>query len=141
MTTKQANSNAIQEQSRSGGLSEVRVREQLPVRRPNIDIRELEDAFLIEAEMPGVRASDVELTIENGVLTVSAVAGEPEAAPTGGRFLVREFGRARFERSFRVPDVVDVEAIAAETRHGLLTVRLPKREQARSRRIEVISGN
>ncbi len=141
MTTMQANACTIQERANRDDRREVRVQEQLPVRRPNIDIRELEDAFLIEAEIPGVRASDVELTIENGVLSVSAVSLPSEDEHRGGRTIVREFGRARFERSFRVPEIVEGGEIVAETRHGLLTIRLPKRERARSRKIEVVSGS
>lgn len=140
MAANQTCCNAIQDKSRSESRPEVPRSEQLPLRRPNIDIRELEDAFVIEAELPGVRASDVEITMENGVLALSGVTCPCDATSSNGRMIVREFGPTRFERTFRIPDVVDVNEVGAETRHGLLTIRLPKREQARSRKIEVVSG-
>jgi len=102
------------------------------------DVIETADELIATLEVPGVRPEDVEITVDNNVLTVS---GEKRQAWQSGDeesgFRVAERRYGRFGRSFVLPQNVDPERISAETEHGVLTVRLPKREEARPRRIQV----
>lgn len=107
-----------------------------PVRRvaPPIDVFESADELLIVADVPGVSGEGIDLRIENGTLTLAAKRGQPrDESPA----LVREYEPADFEASFRVPAGIDTGAIAAEVKHGTLSVRLPKAAAAKPRRISV----
>lgn len=105
------------------------------------DVRETGDALEVEMEIPGLRPEDIELTVENNVLTI---AGEKKVENREGsedsyRLLERRYGR--FERSFRVPGNVKAEDVSANYRNGVLHVTLPKTEESRPRRIRVESGD
>jgi HSP20 family protein len=94
--------------------------------------------FMIE--IPGMRPEDIELTVENNVLTV---AGEKrwqkEEGKAGGDYHLLERRYGKFSRSFTLPQRVKVSGIDASCEHGVLTIRLPKDEAAKPRRIEVRS--
>jgi HSP20 family protein len=108
---------------------------------PVVDVRETKDALELKAELPGVSIDDVDVSVENGVLTV---AGEKKQEWQGGgegsgfHVLERRFGR--FERRFTLPRSVDSDKVSAHFDHGVLTVALPKVEKAKPRRIEVKVG-
>jgi HSP20 family protein len=105
---------------------------------PMVDVRETTDAIEVVAELPGLRPDDVEVNIENNVLSISGekkqevTEGNPEA-----EYHLVERRCGRFERSFTLPRTVDAERIAARFEHGLLTVTLPKAEAAKPRRVEI----
>ena len=105
------------------------------------DVRETPDAVEYSIEIPGMRAEDIDLTVENDVLTISGEKkeGRDESRDGGYHITERRFGR--FERSFRVPANVDADAVAARYENGVLTVRLPRTEESRPRRIHVESGD
>lgn len=103
---------------------------------PAVDVFEDADAIRIVAEVPGVSPEDVKISHENNVLTVRGTkqqAGE-KATERVYRY-ERTYGV--FERSFTLPATVDVKGIKANYEHGVLTVTLPKVEQARPRQIQV----
>lgn len=104
-----------------------------------VDVRENAEAIEYAIEIPGMRAEDIDLTVENDVLTIS---GEKKEERDEGRdeYRVTERRYGRFERSFRVPANVDADGVAARYENGVLTVRLPKTEESRPRRIRVESG-
>lgn len=103
---------------------------------PALDVEETEDAFTLYVELPGVAAEDVDITLEESVLTIS---GErrfyDEKEADGFRRVERSFGR--FHRAVRLPDRVDANRVEAGYRDGLLTITVPKAEEAKPRRIEV----
>lgn len=103
--------------------------------RPEIDIRETAEAFVVEADVPGATPESVDLTVDQGVLTLRA--GVPGRSPDGARRLVREYGVGSYERSFRVGEGVDTDKIGAELKDGVLTLTLPKSETTRARKIKV----
>lgn len=108
--------------------------------RYRVDAREDEDHYYIDVEVPGVSKDDIEVTLENGVLTI---AGEKKAS-SGAReatWHVRERRFGRFSRSFTVPDDVDEEKVAASLANGVLTITLDKREESKPRRIAVNGGH
>ena len=106
---------------------------------PALDVEENEEQFVLHIELPGVAAEDVEVSLEENVLTI---AGErrfyDEKSSDGFRRIERHFGR--FHRAVRLPDRVAGEDVQASYRDGLLTVTVPKAEEAKPRRIEVQAG-
>jgi HSP20 family protein len=104
--------------------------------RPDVDILELADELVVNADVPGARAEDIDIHFEDGSLTIYAkVAGRP----TSGTALLREFGVGDFRRTFRVNEQIDPSRISAQYRDGVLTLHLPKAEKARPRKIQVQS--
>ena len=103
---------------------------------PAVDVYETSDhELVVSAELPGIDRGDVEVTIEEGVLTIS---GERKIDSVGdGRWYRNERSFGAFRRSFTVPRTVDTEAVSAEHKDGTLNVRLPLREDAKPHRIAV----
>jgi HSP20 family protein len=112
---------------------------------PRTDVRMLEvpfnviesdEGFVVSAVLPGLKAEEIEINLANQVLTVSGEI-KPAALPEGARYHVREQATGRFERSFKFNQAVDGNAVAASYEAGILTLRLPKAEQAKPRKISV----
>lgn len=103
---------------------------------PPVDVLEDKDAVQIAVELPGVKADDVKISLENGVLTIR---GEKQQAAEEKTEHVHRYERSYgvFERSFTVPTTVDADHIQASYELGVLTVRLPKVEKAKPRQIMV----
>jgi HSP20 family protein len=101
---------------------------------PRVDVLETENEFLLLADMPGVRPDAVDVRFEQGELTVH---GRRTAAEGNRRPLLGEPPGAHFHRVFAVTDTVAADRIEAEMKNGVLTVRLPKAEAAKPRRIAV----
>ena len=96
---------------------------------PAVDIVENDAGFEIAAELPGMDASNVELTLRNGNLVLKGEKQEEKEEKSKDYYLKeRQFGS--FERTFAVPDGVDASKIAAEFKNGVLTVTLPKTAEA-----------
>lgn len=106
---------------------------------PALDVEENDDNFTLHVEIPGVKPEDVDVSIEEGVLTIAGARDFYEDKQADGfRRVERRFGT--FHRSVRLPDRVDPDAVTAEYKDGLLTVTVPKAESAKPRRIEVATG-
>ena len=101
---------------------------------PFADIEETEDAWVIEAELPGVRKDDVNIEMSNSELLIS---GDITKRERKGVLRRRARRTGRFEYRVVLPGDVDEEHIEANLHDGVLTVRAPKAERARPRRIEV----
>jgi HSP20 family molecular chaperone IbpA len=106
--------------------------------RPRADIYEVDDAWFVTLDMPGVDESGTDVSIEKGVLTVT---GKVDAFDTEGwkRHLGQLEARS-FERSFRLPDEIDTSAIEAHVKNGVLRLRLPKAAEAMPHKITVKAG-
>jgi HSP20 family protein len=103
---------------------------------PAVDIKEEDARFLMEADVPGVRPDDIEITMENGVLTLRGKrASESRTERDGYRRVERVTGR--FFRRFTLPDTADAEAIEAKFNNGVLEVSIPKLPKVQPRRINV----
>jgi HSP20 family protein len=106
---------------------------------PALDVEETEDGFVLHVELPGVTADDVDVALEADVLTISGErAFYDEKQADGFRRIERRFGR--FHRAIRLPDRVAVDGVEAAYRDGLLTITVPKAEEAKPRRIPVRAG-
>lgn len=103
---------------------------------PAIDVSEEADAYVLHADLPGMRLEDIKLARENGVLTLSGErkAASGELAKDGYRRIERRVGH--FSRSFSLPDGA-AEKITAKYRDGVLEVRIPKQPQAVAEHIEI----
>lgn len=97
--------------------------------RPAVNILEGDADFRIELAAPGLEKGDFKVEVNKDILTISA---GKEAQPVEGlKILRREFSFLNFQRSFRLPNSVDVTGIQAAYNNGILTVTLPKRDEAR----------
>ncbi len=116
--------NLSQEEMASGGWS------------PNVDIFESENEIVLEAELPGMKREDFELSIENNVITLK---GERhfEKKEEGDNYHRVERSYGSFTRSFSLPRTVSAESTSADFKNGILRVSLPKKEEAKARKIEV----
>ncbi len=103
---------------------------------PAIDVAEEEDALTLTAEVPGMSRDDLEVTVDNGVLTLRGEKKAQEVSQGADyRRVERRFGH--FERRIRLPDYVDAEKLEASYKNGVLTLRMPKAEAARTRTIQI----
>ncbi|NCY01871.1 MAG: Hsp20/alpha crystallin family protein [Planctomycetia bacterium] len=105
--------------------------------QPNVDVCDLGTEVMLVIDMPGGSAASMQVTFEEGVLTVHAPVPH-RALP--GRQLVQEYGIGDYRRSFRLGDGFDASQIAASYRRGVLTIRVPRLAAVRPRTIEVRSA-
>lgn len=103
---------------------------------PALEVSENEEAFLIDAELPGVSPENVELLFEDGVLALRGTR-PATAQEEGTRVHLAELRFGEFQRSIRLPAHVDSQRIEAHFKSGLLHIRVPKAEAARARRISI----
>jgi HSP20 family protein len=109
-----------------------------PVFRPDVDIVERAEEFIVMADLPGVDGDHVSVHLEDGVLAIDAeLATTPDAAWTP---LYAEYRAGGYHREFRLGDAVDPDRIAATMRDGVLELRLPKTDRHRPRQISVRAG-
>jgi HSP20 family protein len=103
---------------------------------PAVDIVERDNELLLLADMPGVKADDLDIRYERGELAIHGkVQPRRDTEQTG--FMLREYGVGDFYRAFQVGETIDAEKIAAEIKDGVLTLHLPKTRQAVPRKITV----
>jgi HSP20 family protein len=111
------------------------------MRVPETDVLERENEIQVVSELPGMNPNEVELSLENNVLTISGEKHEEhERGGDGDTFHLSERRWGRFSRSFVLPREVDSEKISARFENGVLTVTIPKSEKARRRRIDIKAG-
>lgn len=106
--------------------------------RPAVDIKEEEDRFVIYADLPGVDPDDIEITMEQGVLTLKGERSEETTKEREGYKRVERVNGS-FYRRFSLPDIADAERIEAKGKNGVLEITLPKQEKAKPKRITVKS--
>lgn len=105
---------------------------------PAVDIKEEPAQFVIHADLPGVDIKDIEITLENGVLTLKGQRASEKKEETQ-QYRRVERVRGTFLRRFSLPDAVDAEKVTAKCKDGVLEVVVPKREAAQPRRIAIES--
>ena len=118
---------------RQTALSRERTRAQERYIQPPVDIYETPEGLVLLADMPGVAPNDLEVRLEENVLTIQGKAKHAvESEP-----IYREFELANFFRQFELSDQVDQEKISARLNNGVLMLQLPRAEQAKPRQIPV----
>ncbi|MFW5694530.1 MAG: Hsp20/alpha crystallin family protein [Alkalispirochaeta sp.] len=113
-------------------------------RSPAVDIRQNDNMYVIEADLPGMSEDQIDVRVENDLLVISASAQEENTAEEGAQnsdeFIVRERTARSFYRSFAMPKDADAGQIDATFRNGVLTVQLHKKPEAKPRQIEIKRG-
>ena len=105
--------------------------------KPDVDILEHPDAFMILADLPGASEESVDIQLEKGILTLDArVAAPGEERP----LRYAEYREGGYHREFRISDDIDAAGVSAKMRDGVLELRLPKSAESRPRRIEVAAA-
>ena len=106
---------------------------------PALNAYEEGDHYVVEAQLPGMKPEDIDVSIEQGVLTIrgETTAGEERKERN---YLIREHRSGRFSRSLRLPESVDPDAVQATYEQGVLRLTLPKVDRAKARRIQIGSG-
>jgi len=104
-----------------------------------VDVREDADHIYVEAELPGFKKNEVDVTLENATLTITAERAEEkkEDGKEQGEYLLRERRHVRFSRSFNLPPTVDESKVDAKLADGVLRITLNKREETKPRKINV----
>ena len=102
---------------------------------PTLEVVEAQDQFVVTAELAGIKVADVKVTVEDDVLTISGERKYEVPAASELRLSERVYGR--FERSVRLSTPVLVDRITATSKDGILTIALPKTEEAKPREIKV----
>ena len=106
---------------------------ELPTLAPLVDIYENDEEILLHTDMPGVDKKDITVNIDNGKLALSGV----RKIETSSAVQWEEFGNVKYQRTFAVPQTIDVDKVNAELKDGVLRLHLPKSEAAKPRQIEV----
>lgn len=114
---------------------------ELPVMniRPNVDILEEEDKVFLKADMPGLEKNDIKVVVADGQLTIEGQRNETREENRKGYTRTERF-MGTFSRSFNLPNWADGSKVQADYKNGVLTITIPKVEQARPKEIEVKVG-
>ena len=106
---------------------------------PAADVVVTDDEVTVHMDVPGLRRENLEIELENDVLAIRGERTYPYATGDGERHAWQriERGFGRFERTLRVPSGLDSDAVAAELADGVLTIRIPKPEALKPRRVEI----
>ncbi|NNE77860.1 MAG: Hsp20/alpha crystallin family protein [Pricia sp.] len=99
---------------------------------PMVNIKETADAYFVEMAVPGLKKSDFHIDLENNVLSISTEMEEKNEQKESD-YTRREFGYSSFKRSFTLPETVDDGKIKAEYDEGILSIHLPKKEEAKQK--------
>jgi HSP20 family protein len=103
---------------------------------PAVDIKEEDDRFVLKADLPGVKPDEIDVTMEDGVLTVRGERVDEKTDQQEGYKRVERF-RGSFYRRFTLPDTTDSENISANYEHGVLELSIPKKAAVQPKRITV----
>jgi HSP20 family protein len=101
-----------------------------------LDVRTTADALLVEASLPGIKPEDVDITVENGTLTIRAEDRSEQREEHGG-WVVREISRGSVMRTVTLPTGLEADQAEATFEHGVLKLRIPKAEQGKPRQIRI----
>ena len=107
---------------------------------PALNVYEEDEQLMVEAQLPGLKPEDLDINVEQGVLTISGQTVSEEER-TERNYLVREHRAGRFSRSLRLPATYDADACTAKFEHGVLRLSFPKSESAKPRRIQIGGGS
>ena len=105
---------------------------------PAVDIKEEADKFVLQADIPGVKPEDIDVSMEEGVLTIKGEKKtEAKIEEKNYKRIERTYGS--FYRRFSLPDTANPDAISAKSKHGVLEITIPKREAVQPKKINVSS--
>lgn len=99
---------------------------------PKVNIKETADAYMVEMAVPGLKKSDFQIDLDNQVLSISSETKE-ESEQKEENYTRQEFGYSSFKRTFSLPETVDEDKINARYNEGILSIHLPKKEEAKQK--------
>ena len=102
---------------------------------PTFEVKETTDSFIVKADLPGVKESDLDIAVTNRILSVSGSRPEERQGGDGEAYSLYERQFGSFSRSFQLPELADGETIAASLEHGVLTLVIGKKAAAKPRKI------
>ena len=105
-----------------------------------LDVKEEGDNIVIKASLPGVAPENIDVTIEDRLLTIKGTR-DTDCETKEGSYLIRERRSGTFYRALRLPDTVDADKVGPVYEHGVLTVTLPKAESKKAKRLTVAAGD
>jgi HSP20 family protein len=108
---------------------------------PAVNVEESKEALLLSAELPGMNIDDIDIEIENNVLSLRGEKQELREENDERRYHLWERSYGSFERSFTLPRTVKTDEISADFKDGILYVRMPKAAEAKSRKIAIKAEN
>jgi HSP20 family protein len=103
---------------------------------PSFDLKETTDAYVVKADLPGIKEDNLEINVSGNVLTISGTR-EDEQREESDRYYATERSYGRFSRSFALPEGVDVDHVQASLDTGVLTVKVPKKPEVQPRKISI----
>ena len=101
-----------------------------------LDVTTTPDELVVQASLPGIQPEDVEITVENGTLTITGKTAEGRSSGESS-YLVQEIRRGTVSRSATLPNGLEPDKASATFEHGILTLRIPKAEQVKPRQIRI----
>jgi HSP20 family protein len=104
---------------------------------PSVDIEEDAERYLITADLPGVDKENIDVKLDNGMLSIRGEKRTETETDKGGKHHRRERFHGTFARSFTLPDSIDADKVDATYKDGVLTLAIPKVETAKSRSIDI----
>lgn len=104
---------------------------------PRLDVVEHDNDFVLQAEMPGIKKDDIEITLENGVLTISGECKSEKETSEGERVVRQERRYGKYVRSLRLGKEIDEKNVKANYKDGILELTLPKSEEVKPKKINV----
>lgn len=105
---------------------------------PAVNIKENAEEFFLEIAVPGMKKSDFNIDVDNKILSISSETKE-ENEQKEENYTRREFGYSSFKRTFTLPETIESDNISAQYKEGILTVHLPKKEEAKEKPAKRIS--
>jgi len=103
---------------------------------PAVDLYEDKDNLIVKAELPGMKKEDIDISLHDGMLTVSGERKAEQKTEAAGAYRSERF-EGRFQRTFSLPTLVKSDAVTAAYKDGVLTVTLPKAEEAKPKQIPI----
>jgi HSP20 family protein len=109
---------------------------------PNVDVKETPEQYEVDVDLPGMKENEVEIDLSNSVLTISAhkETNKEGDEKSDKKWLVRERNVRSYTRRFTLPNDTDPAKIAARFEDGVLSVSIPRKEEAKSRKIPITAG-
>jgi len=108
---------------------------------PNIEVKETEKSIVFKADLPGVKESDVSISVTGNRLSISGKREQEEEKKESDRYYAYERWYGSFDRTFTLPKACDPDGARAELKDGVLTIEVPKKEGAQPRQIALKSGS
>ena len=106
---------------------------------PRFDVKEAKDAYVIKADLPGVKEEELDVSLNGNLLTISGKR-DGDHYEEGDAYYAMERSFGTFARSFTMPESVDGNSVIADLKNGVLTVRIPKKPESQPKRIAIGKG-